>query len=136
MSYDTSRLIDEPDDPYADRAEYCGSCGFDLTLCICSDREVRALLLLESELNEVATLGSSMHFTLLGIFFGAFIAVAIVWGTVPLSQTQHMAFVGSFWASLGLSFVSAINAGRDYRRATRKLAELKTRTKEAVLTLN
>lgn len=99
-----------------------------------ASRTLNMLILFEEELDVVAALGNSFQFTLLGIFVGGLVSSAVVLGTVPLTDRQHMAFVAVLLVSIGLSLVSGCYAIRDYHRSARKLIEMKGRKKEVLIT--
>jgi hypothetical protein len=97
-------------------------------------RVLKMLLLFDEELQAIAAIGASVHFTLVGIFAGALVSIGTVLGTVTLPDRQHAAFLASFLAFVGLTLVSGYNAYRDYHGAQAKLAELRGRKKEVVVT--
>jgi len=91
-------------------------------------------MLFEEELDAIAAIGNSVHFTLLGIAFGAFVTITTVVLSVALSDRQYMVFIASALACFGLSVICAVNSGRDWYRANCKLRDLQGRKQDAVVT--
>jgi membrane protein implicated in regulation of membrane protease activity len=89
-------------------------------------RSLKMLCVFETELDAVSTLGASVHLTFFGIAVGAAIAFGLTLATVTLSGPRTFAaHVALFAVSSAGSMYFGIRGVGDYRRASKKLKDIK-----------
>ena len=89
-------------------------------------RSMRMIPISSHELDNVASLGNSIHLTFFGLCAGAAIAFAIVLTTGNVTDPMtHAGYIAVLIASGVLSLYFGIRGVIDYRAAKRKLSDIK-----------